>query len=75
MVPLALALRDRGHHVRWATGPDAGPRLGAAGIKAVPVGVPWDDHRAALSAQYPEIFTLPPTELPDHQLPKLFGEN
>jgi UDP:flavonoid glycosyltransferase YjiC (YdhE family) len=74
MVPLALALRDRGHPVRWATGPDAGPRLEAAGIEAVPVGVPWDDNRAALWARYPEIFTLPPAELPDHQFPKLFGE-
>ena len=74
MVPLALALRDRGHHVRWATGPDAGPRLEAAGIGAVPVGVPWDDNRAALWARYPEIFSLPPAELPDHQFPKLFGE-
>jgi UDP:flavonoid glycosyltransferase YjiC (YdhE family) len=74
MVPLAFALRDRGHHVRWVTGPDAGPRLEAAGIEAVPIGVPWDANRAAFWARYPEVLTMPPAEMPDYQFPRLFGE-
>jgi len=74
MVPLALALRDRGHHVRWVVGPDARPRLEAAGIEAVPVGVSWDDNRATYFSRYPEARTLPPADLPDHMFGRLFGE-
>ena len=33
MVPMAFAMRDRGHEMRWLTGPDAIERLQAVGIR------------------------------------------
>ena len=74
MVPLAHALRDRGHDIRWLTGPDAMPRLAAAGIAAVAVGGPWEGIRAEYRRRYPEGASLPPLEVPDHVFPRLFGE-
>ena len=74
MIPLALALRDRGHEIRWITGPDACERLESLGIGAVPVGASWEGHRAAYLTRYPEVRDLPPAESSDHTFPKLFGE-
>jgi UDP:flavonoid glycosyltransferase YjiC (YdhE family) len=74
MVPLAHALRDRGHEVRWLTGPDATPRLVAAGITAVAVGSPWEEVRSEYRRRYPEGASIPPLEVPDHVFPRLFGE-
>ena len=74
MIPLALALRDQDHEIRWITGPDACERLESLGIAAVPVGGPWEAHRAAYLTRYPEVRDLPPAESSDHTFPKLFGE-
>ena len=74
MVPLAHALRDRGHEIRWLTGPDATPRLAAAGNTAVAVGIPWEDVRSEYRRRYPEAASLAPVEVPDHVFPSLFGE-
>jgi UDP:flavonoid glycosyltransferase YjiC (YdhE family) len=73
ILPLALALRDRGHDIRWATGPDARGRLESAGINAVPVGVPWENHRSEYWRRYPEARDMPPAEAPEHTFPRLFG--
>jgi UDP:flavonoid glycosyltransferase YjiC (YdhE family) len=74
ILPLALAMRDRGHDVRWTTGPDAVARLQSVGITAVPVGVPWENHRAEYWRRYPEARDMPPAEAPEHTFPRLFGE-
>jgi UDP:flavonoid glycosyltransferase YjiC (YdhE family) len=73
MIPLAQALRDAGHDLLWATGPDAGPRLTEAGLNSVAVSEPWEALRAELFDRFP----APPKsarELPDHVFPHLFGE-
>ena len=74
MIPLALALRDRGHEIRWATGPDACPRLESLGIVTVSVGVPWEAHRAECARRYPELQNLSPPEAMAFLYPRLFGE-
>ncbi len=73
MVPLAHALRDGGHDVRWLTGPDAVPRLRSAGIAADPVGIPFEDLRAEYRRRYPEAAGLPKEQAIDHVFPHLFG--
>ena len=74
MLPLALALRDRGHAVHWATGPEACPRLESIGIPTTPVGAPFNEYRAAYIRRYPQVLQLPPAEGPEHTFPHLFGE-
>lgn len=74
MVPLALALIERGHDVRWLTGPDAVGRLQAAGITTVAVGTPFEDMRAEYRRRYPESARLPGEDLAAHVFPRLFGE-
>ncbi len=73
MVPLARALHERGHDVRWATGPDACGRVEQAGITAVPVGLSARQQRAEYWRRYPEAKDLPGEELPAHMFPKMFG--
>ncbi len=74
MVPLALALRDRGHEVRWLTGPDACRWLRDAGVDADPVGVTIQELRAEYHARYPEALAAAPRAKADHGFPHLFGE-
>jgi UDP:flavonoid glycosyltransferase YjiC (YdhE family) len=59
MIPLALALRDRGHDVRWVTGPDACERLESLGIAAVPPAFPGRLTGRVLEAR-PEVGSMPP---------------
>lgn len=42
IVPLVQSLKEAGHEVLWATGPDAVAWLEASGIAAAPVGVEAD---------------------------------
>jgi UDP:flavonoid glycosyltransferase YjiC (YdhE family) len=74
MVPLALAMIENGHTVRWATSPDAGSRLASVGIDAIAVGPGFDEVRAEYFRRYPEAMSLAPADRPDHTFPRLFGE-
>jgi UDP:flavonoid glycosyltransferase YjiC (YdhE family) len=74
MVPLARALRDRGHEVRWATGAEGLPRVEAAGIPAAAAGLPSNGIRLAeYRRRFPDTLDLPPTSIPDQMFPKLWG--
>jgi len=74
MVPLAQALRGRGHEVRWATGAEGLPRVEAAGIAGVAAGLPSNGSRfAEYHRRFPEALDLPPGSIADHMFPKLFG--
>lgn len=73
MVPLARAFQDRGHDVRWATGPDACGRVEQAGITAVPVGLSAGEGRAEYWRRYPDAKDLSGDQLPAHMFPKMFG--
>jgi len=72
MVPLALALRERGHDVLWATGPDTREWVDAAGVRGVTAG-PGMAQMAEFWRRYPQARSLPRLELPDVMFPKMFG--
>ena len=74
MVPLALALQEAGHAVRWLTGPDASDRLERVGIEAIALGPAFEPLRAEYRRRYPDAARLPPRAVPDHVFPHLFGE-
>jgi UDP:flavonoid glycosyltransferase YjiC (YdhE family) len=73
MVPLAHALRDCGHDVLWATGPDAHPWVRGAGLRALTAGLNRSDARHELQQRHPELRTMSGEEIPDLVFPKMFG--
>lgn len=73
LVPLARALQQAGHEVRWATGPDACPIVEGAGLEAVVAGLTATERRAEYFRRYPEARELAPEDLPGHMFPRLFG--
>jgi UDP:flavonoid glycosyltransferase YjiC (YdhE family) len=74
LVPLATALRTRGHDVRWAAGPDGCERVQRAGFEALAAGLSQEERFAQFLSGHPEINELPPHERPDFMFGKLFGE-
>ncbi len=74
MVPLALALQERGHEVRWLTGPEGGDRLRPIGIDVDVHGPSFEALRAEHRRRYPEFASLRREQIPDHVFPRLFGE-
>ncbi|HTJ73968.1 MAG TPA: glycosyltransferase [Acidimicrobiales bacterium] len=75
MIPLALALVDAGHEVRWAVAPEACDRVRAAGFQADPAGIDQGPRLAEFRRRYPDAeSTLAPTQLPDVMFPAFFGE-
>jgi UDP:flavonoid glycosyltransferase YjiC (YdhE family) len=74
MVPLALALRARGHELLWATGPDGRATLERLGIGAVTAGLSQREALGEFARRHPEINALPPPERPDVMFGKLFAE-
>jgi UDP:flavonoid glycosyltransferase YjiC (YdhE family) len=74
LVPLASALRTRGHDVRWATGPDGCERVQRAGFDALTAGLSQEERFTQFRSRHPEIIDLPPHERPDFMFGKLFGE-
>ena len=57
--PLASALRDRGHDVRWAVAPDGGDAVEAMGFEWSAAGLTTAARREAAGAVLGEIMQLP----------------
>jgi UDP:flavonoid glycosyltransferase YjiC (YdhE family) len=74
LVPLATALRSRGHDVRWATGPDGCTGVEHAGFEAVAAGLSRPERVAEFVRRHPEIEESPADEQPDLMFVKVFGE-
>ena len=74
MVPLARALQERGHEVRWATGAAAAAELRRSGFEADDCGMAADPRMAAYRQTYPEADSLPAPERVFHMFAGLFGE-
>jgi hypothetical protein len=72
-VPVARAMSDRGHRVRWAVPPAGVERVEAAGVRAFAAGTPVPVHPNDVRARYPELDHLSPADVPDFLLGKLFG--
>ena len=73
LVPLATALRSRGHEVRWAAGPDGCRGVERAGFEAVAAGLSRPGRFAELMRRHPELVE-PSAQEPDFVFPELFGE-
>jgi UDP:flavonoid glycosyltransferase YjiC (YdhE family) len=73
MVPLARAMRVRGHDVLWAIPPDGVDHVDQAGIRTATVGRPGLSNLAEARRRYPELAGLPRHEVPDALFGKTFG--
>lgn len=74
MLPLAVALRARGHDVGWAVAAEACPRIEAAGFTAFPAGIDGPRRRAEFDRCLAEVAPLPPDQRPDRMFPAFFGK-
>ena len=73
MVPLALAFRERGDEVLWATGSDAAVRLEAEGLTTAHAGIGERQGMAEFYQRFPEVHDVAPPARPDFTFPRLFG--
>ncbi len=69
MLPLAHALREAGHDVRWACSEIACVRLREKGFDAVRAGL----AEAGMPPPPAEVASLPPRDRPDFMFAKIFG--
>lgn len=74
MLPLAVAMMERGHEVVWATAADACPRIEALGIRARPVGKLQAERQAEYRRRWPEGAQLRGEARADHMFCHLLGE-
>ena len=74
MLPLAVALRARGHDVRWAVAPEVQARVEASGFAVFPAGMAMGPRHAELGRRHPELQDLPPAERPERMFGAMFGE-
>jgi hypothetical protein len=72
MIPLARALEQVGHEVRWAGAEQVCVTLRDRGFDAVPAGL-FEIVPSPLRNPPPEIAALPPAERPDHLFAVVFG--
>ena len=72
MYPLARALADAGHDVRWAAAEKVCPTLREKGFDVVPAGV-FELVPSPLRNPPPEIAALPPAERPNRLFSVVFG--
>jgi UDP:flavonoid glycosyltransferase YjiC (YdhE family) len=73
LVPVACALRDAGHEVRWATASEACGSVAALGFAVDPAGLDVGRRRAAVADRLPAIMTLPPRERRGHLFAGFFA--
>ena len=73
LLPLAGALRERGHEVAFATHERWHGHIAAAGYPAFEAGTSHAEARLQLEPYREEIAALPPLERRPHIYPRLFG--
>lgn len=73
MLPLAQALRRRGHAVAWATSPDALPALGGLGFEGFAAGPDMPAARLDFARRWPQARALEGEALADFTFARLFG--
>lgn len=73
MMPLARALKDRGHEVRWATGPDSCGWVTAQGVPAIAAGLEQRVLLAGLDDLPADVRALPRAAIPDVMFGRIFG--
>lgn len=73
MVPLARAVRARGHHVLWAAPADGVGHVERAGIPTAAAGAAGLTRPADVIRRHPELKALGPAEMPNRLFGKMFG--
>ncbi|HYR61142.1 MAG TPA: glycosyltransferase [Actinomycetota bacterium] len=73
MVPLARAIAERGHDVRWALPADGVGEVERRGIRAVAAAPSLPIGPALAKQRYPELNDLPPADVPAVMFGKLWG--
>jgi UDP:flavonoid glycosyltransferase YjiC (YdhE family) len=73
VLPLAVAMRDRGHDVVVAAPPPALLRAKAAGLPTQAAGAPAPEQMAEFRRRWPEAASLRGAALGDFMFPRLFG--
>jgi UDP:flavonoid glycosyltransferase YjiC (YdhE family) len=73
MLPLAVAARERGHDVLWATAAEACPLIGAEGVAAAPAGVSAEGCLAEYARRWPQAADLDGRAASAHMFGRLFG--
>lgn len=73
MLPLALALTDRGHELLWATAADAHPRLARHDIATAEAGIPLAAALAQVRERFPQVEQLRGDARSEFLFPRLFG--
>jgi len=74
LLPLARALADAGHIVRFATGADSCQRVSMAGFHPVPAGLTLAAGQHLVLAEYPELRDVPSEDRAEFLFGTLFGE-
>jgi UDP:flavonoid glycosyltransferase YjiC (YdhE family) len=72
LLPLALALQQRGHEVLYAVHAEYHAAIERRGLETAAAGLSSGDRRARLG-EVVDLQTLPPRELPDFMFPYGFG--
>jgi UDP:flavonoid glycosyltransferase YjiC (YdhE family) len=62
VLPLAVALREAGNHVRWVVAPEACELVAAYGFEVEAGGMPTAERRTAIEPRMAELISLPPRE-------------
>lgn len=73
MIPLALALRDRGHEVTWATGPSSCRTVEAVGIPTRPAGPDVGPRNQRFASLTEHLAHLAPCDRRIEAMPMMFG--
>jgi UDP:flavonoid glycosyltransferase YjiC (YdhE family) len=73
MLPLAHAIRDRGHEVRWALPEQVTDRVTARGFEVIAVAGREPITPQEVMRRFPELAELSPADRPDAMFGKLFG--
>lgn len=73
MIPLAIASREQGHDVLFATAPDSCDMIRSIGIETIAAGLTAPERMGTYRQRFPEAALLASSELPDHMFPHLFG--
>ncbi len=73
LLPVAHALRDAGHEIRWATAPEGCETVASLGFHVEPAGLDVAQRRAGLADRLPAIMALPARERRGHLFAGFFA--
>ncbi len=73
LVPVASALRDAGHEVRWAIAAEACEAVAGLGFAVDPAGLDVARRRATVADRLPRIMALPPRQRRGHLFAGFFA--